>query len=404
VNNMGPNRKKHTKSIAVLIVILINVYLSLFIFNFDAVASDTGATLPGTAASSNANSGTVTWSDVDYIKNTNEGEQARSRSLGFGETIYWRDVKIIKSDGSIGSTDKATGTLESSATHTFGGASDLWGEFWSYSDINDADFGVSFAFGNSGGTKTYILKATNFGFSIGSGYTIDGIKVDIKGEGLMGGAYVDWAKITVYYSSASPPSITTRTADTKSTSGFRTGGTSLNDNGATITDKGVFYGTSNPPGTKSSYGSGGTDSYYVTLSSLSENTLYYYRAYAVNTNGYGNGSVLNCYTLVANPTDNEFTRDAYGPTWMRVSVAEPPNPTAGNTGAYFDCVTGGATDSGWVTTRSGGRYYHNFTGLTSDTTYGFKVKLRNGDSVETTLTSEKQWNTSKLRKKKNEGC
>jgi len=54
-------------------------------------------------------------------------------------------IKIIKADGSLGSTNKAAATVwpTSDAYATYSGPSDLRGETWSASDINDADFGVA---------------------------------------------------------------------------------------------------------------------------------------------------------------------------------------------------------------------------------------------------------------------
>lgn len=56
------------------------------------------------------------------------------------------EVKIIKADGSIGTTNKAaTLTLwpTSDTKVTYGSSTDLWGETWTPADINDADFGVA---------------------------------------------------------------------------------------------------------------------------------------------------------------------------------------------------------------------------------------------------------------------
>lgn len=62
-------------------------------------------------------------------------------------------VRIVKADGSIGSTNKSTSAVvpSSDAYVTYGGASDLWGESWSSSDINDADFGVVVSFQGTDG-------------------------------------------------------------------------------------------------------------------------------------------------------------------------------------------------------------------------------------------------------------
>ena len=53
-------------------------------------------------------------------------------------------VRIVKSNGSIGTTNKSAGAswLTSEGYVSFGGTSDLWGETWTYSDINNSNFGV----------------------------------------------------------------------------------------------------------------------------------------------------------------------------------------------------------------------------------------------------------------------
>jgi len=116
-------------------------------------------------------------------------------------------VKIVKADASIGATNRAAGSLTTSqATYSFGGAEDLWGETWTAANINNSNFGVVVAFQGTGHIVvdylTWYLKATNFGFSIPDGATIDGIKADISaklsGFGIIS-ANVYWIKITVYY-------------------------------------------------------------------------------------------------------------------------------------------------------------------------------------------------------------
>ena len=120
-------------------------------------------------------------------------------------------VKIIKANDSYGSENKATGNLTTSqASYFFGANNDLWSESWSNTDINHANFGVAVAFQGSGYTPnrlTYMLKATNFGFSIPGGATIDGIYVEISGREASGSAAtkraeVFYVKITVYYTEA----------------------------------------------------------------------------------------------------------------------------------------------------------------------------------------------------------
>lgn len=74
------------------------------------------------------------------------------QSGGGAGTVGQNAVRIIKG-GSIGSTDKSTATLwtPTDSTETFGGASDLWGETWSASDINASNFGAALSVDETGG-------------------------------------------------------------------------------------------------------------------------------------------------------------------------------------------------------------------------------------------------------------
>jgi hypothetical protein len=158
--------------------------------------------------------------------------------------------------------------------------------------------------------------------------------------------------------------------------------------------------TSDSTGSYFNWITGGADNsgwqngiYYHNRSGLSENTEYgcqvRYRSGDSDASNY-NPTEQTVYTYCNPPTDGEFSIDSHGINWINMSVAHPPNPSSGTTSAYFECITGGALDSGWVTDSSSGRYYYNASGLSGGTTYGFRVKYRNGDDVDTTYTSEKQ--------------
>jgi uncharacterized protein (TIGR02145 family) len=78
------------------------------------------------------------------------------------------------------------------------------------------------------------------------------------------------------------------------------GGTISNDGGATVTERGIVYGTSNDPttsDTKVSSGSG-TGSFSVNITSLTPNTTYYIRSYAINSAGTGFGNNITFQTSV----------------------------------------------------------------------------------------------------------
>ncbi len=117
------------------------------------------------------------------------------------------EVKLVKSDGSIGIENKAkTGVWPSSDEYfSYGASDDLWSETWSASDINDSDFGVVLSVWEDGNayTKTHYLKVTNFGFDIPSNATVTGIAVEIEKhqESPLGWTtpYVDHIQVIVYY-------------------------------------------------------------------------------------------------------------------------------------------------------------------------------------------------------------
>ena len=154
--------------------------------------SDTGWVSPGTMADDDA-VGTVTWSDPDNAKASDDSYAAafsyggeyshylKATNFGFsipsGATIdgilveiqKWssgmgidENIKIVKSDGSIGSENKAS---EDSWTDTdsgtipyksYGASDDDWSETWAYTDINDSDFGVVLSVNLQGYGNSYI--------------------------------------------------------------------------------------------------------------------------------------------------------------------------------------------------------------------------------------------------------
>jgi hypothetical protein len=74
----------------------------------------------------------------------------------FGGTgVVEARARIVKADATIGTTDKSTGAaLPTSDTYrSYGGTTDLWGETWSATAINDSDFGFVFAATNGAGVS-----------------------------------------------------------------------------------------------------------------------------------------------------------------------------------------------------------------------------------------------------------
>jgi len=119
-----------------------------------------------------------------------------------------------------------------------------------------------------------------------------------------------------------------------------------------------------------------------TNSSLTANTQYTYVVSGVNGDGDETSTITeNKYTLSNTPTS--VSTSTVATTAITITAAGTLNNlTSGTSGLYFDNVTEG-TNSGWTQTNSWAD-----SGLTANTQYNYKVKSRNGESVETSYTSE----------------
>ena len=97
---------------------------------------------------------------TNYLKATNfsfsipagatiDGILVEVEKQGFdgGNAVVDGNARIVKSDGSLGTENKADTTDESwtfpASYYSYGSSTDLWGETWTASDINDADFGFA---------------------------------------------------------------------------------------------------------------------------------------------------------------------------------------------------------------------------------------------------------------------
>lgn len=111
---------------------------------------------PGNIFSSDGSyaTATMTATPSHYLKATNFGFSIPTGATILGikveiekleaGSVFDNEVKIVKSDGSIGTTDKSNITEwpTTEAYTTYGGSSDLWGETWTATDINSANFGA----------------------------------------------------------------------------------------------------------------------------------------------------------------------------------------------------------------------------------------------------------------------
>ena len=115
----------------------------------------------------------------------------------------------------------------------------------------------------------------------------------------MHSAFINGDKqIRFSFTKVSAPTVTTVKATNITTDAATVGGNVTSDNGTSVTERGVCWGTSaNPTVSNNKKASGtGTGSFTVTLSSLSDATTYYVRAYAINAEGTSYGDEITFTT------------------------------------------------------------------------------------------------------------
>lgn len=125
-----------------------------------------------------------------------------------------------------------------------------------------------------------------------------------------------------------------------------------------------------------------------TVTGLSVNTSYTFQVISRNGGGFAAAttSASAIYTRAAVPST--FNPDLRTETQINLSWSANGNPSG--TYYYIEDINNSSRNSGWTTERS-----YSFTGLSANTTYSFRVKARNGDSVETDfLTTDGQIQTN----------
>ena len=127
-----------------------------------------------------------------------------------------------------------------------------------------------------------------------------------------------------YIAEAMMPTVTTSAITQITETTAVAGGNVTSDGGATVTERGVVYSTSQNPTTANSKvqcGSG-TGAFSCNLSNLQENTTYYVRAYAINKNGtsYGEQNSFTTNKSTSSNTDYQYVDLGLSVKWATCNV------------------------------------------------------------------------------------
>lgn len=250
---------------------------------------------------------TVSGSSAALTNGTSYNVQIRARNAngtGTPTTSTAATPRTVPGAPTIGTITPGNGQLSVAFTAPASdGGSAITGYKWS---IDGSNYTL-----RAGTTNPIVIT----GLTNGTAYTVRILAVNDAGDGAVATAG----------STATPrgaPTVTTTSppAANIGSTGATLGGNVTATNGATITERGVFYSTTNGfadgTGTKvSTTGTFGTGAFSNTVTGLSKQTTYYFKAFAANAAGTNYGSQVSFSTLRApdgrNPISNTNPTNAF---------------------------------------------------------------------------------------------
>ena len=180
------------------------------------------------------------------------------------------------------------------------------------------------------------------------------------------------------------PTVTTAEVTSITSNSAVTGGNVTSDGGANVTVRGVCYGTSQNPtisGLHTTDGNG-TGEFTSSLTGLAENTTYYARAYATNSEGtsYGSQKSFTTSLNVVAPTitTSEVTNISTTSASCGGNITSAGNGTISARGVCWSTSQNPTISNSHTTDGTGtGTFTSSITGLTENTTYYVRAYATN---------------------------
>ncbi len=214
------------------------------------------------------NASTLTFTAADYTKSVTENGNTFSLADGYG--YIWQNAIIINSTNEDADIAITSGTFNVTSIEAYCGG----GNFTITGYNGSIQIGTAGPFSASASYSTRTLNwnnVTHITLQLGSGGSV---------------LYADNMIYTA--TAALAPSVTTNSASGISDTEGTLNGTLLSDGGAAISSRGFEYSTVNGFGTGSGttvISGSGSASFSNSLTGLTPNTTYYYKAFAVNSVG-----------------------------------------------------------------------------------------------------------------------
>jgi hypothetical protein len=303
--------------------------------------------------------------------NTAQARCTFSGEIGLAGSNRWMDLPVLNFTNNPGNT--SAGTLSVTWYNNGGGRTFRYYLF----DAQGQQIGSATVSGTS--TAGVNTQCTTYEFTLPPISGAKVIKISTNGNsGIL-------AVTVKTYSSGTPPTVTTTTASAFSTTGATSGGDVTAEGSASVTAKGVVWNTTAAPTvaltTKTNDGTG-IGAFVSSISSLTANTKYYYRAYATSSAGTGYGTESNFTTLPAAPVSaaaSSVTLTSFNANWS-------PGTQGSETFTYtLEYSTDNTFTTGVTTVANinSSTTTQNLASLTSGGTYYYRVYAVNVQGTST---------------------
>ena len=311
---------------------------------WDAIANPTIAL--ATKTTDGTTSGTFTSSITGLTQGTTY--HVRAYATNYLGTSYGPDVTFttittptVSSTATVTSITGTTATSGGTITSDGGASVTLRGLVWGTSS-GSSTYSVT----SGTGTGTYTASIT--GLSITTNYFVRAFATNSVGT--VYGAETSFTTLGIAPTVSATASVTSITGSTATS-----GGTITSDGGATVTSRGLVWGTSSGSSTYSVTSGSGTGTYTSSITGLTPGTLYYVRSYATNSVGTSYGAETS-FT-----TSNEITIG--NQVWSSSNL----NVSRYRNGDIIPQVT---NNSDWQNLTTGAWCWYNNDSVTYAATYG----------------------------------
>jgi uncharacterized protein (TIGR02145 family) len=311
---------------------------------WDAIANPTIAL--ATKTTDGTTSGTFTSSITGLTQGTTY--HVRAYATNYLGTSYGPDVTFttittptVSSTATVTSITGTTATSGGTITSDGGASVTLRGLVWGTSS-GSSTYSVT----SGTGTGTYTASIT--GLSITTNYFVRAFATNSVGT--VYGAETSFTTLAIAPTVSATASVTSITGSTATS-----GGTITSDGGATVTSRGLVWGTSSGSSTYSVTSGSGTGTYTSSITGLTPGTLYYVRSYATNSVGTSYGAETS-FT-----TSNDITIG--NQVWSSSNL----NVSRYRNGDIIPQVT---NNSDWQNLTTGAWCWYNNDSVTYAATYG----------------------------------